>query len=100
VELCQRLGSDNFGLLYDIYHMQIMEATSSPPSASITPAPWHYHTAGVPGRNEIGDQQELRYPAICHAIRDTGFKGIWRRNSRLQRPIRCLMREAIRLCDV
>ena len=87
VELCQRLGSDNFGLLYDIYHMQIMEGDIIATIGKHHACFKHYHTAGVPGRNEIGDQQELNYPAICRAIRDTGFKGIWRRSSCLPRPI-------------
>ena len=75
VKLCDKLGSDNFKLLYDIYHMQIMEgdviATISKYSKYIA----HYHTAGVPGRNEIDETQELYYPAIMKAIVKTGFKG-------------------------
>lgn len=74
VELCKRLGSPNFKLLYDIYHMQIDEgdviATIKANSAYIG----HYHTAGVPGRHEIDDTQELYYPAIMRAIVATGFK--------------------------
>ena len=61
----------------------------------------HYHTAGVPGRHEIGDQQELHYPAICRAIRDTGFEGYLAQEfmPAAPDPINSL-REAIRLCDV
>lgn len=74
VELCKRIGSPNFKLLYDIYHMQIDEgdviATIKTNSAYIG----HYHTAGVPGRHEIDDTQELYYPAIMRAIVATGFK--------------------------
>jgi len=101
VELCQRLGSAHFGLLYDIYHMQIMEgdiiATIGRHHAHFK----HYHTAGVPGRHEIGDQQELNYPAICRAIRDTGFDGYLAQEfmPAAPDPIGSL-REAIRLCDV
>ncbi len=75
VELCKRLGSENFKLLYDIYHMQIDEGdvirTINENHSYIA----HYHTGGVPGRNEIDDTQELYYPAIMRAIAATGFKG-------------------------
>ena len=75
VELCKRLGSPNFKLLYDIYHMQVDEGdvirTIKDNSAYIG----HYHTAGVPGRHEIDETQELYYPAIMKAIVATGFKG-------------------------
>ena len=73
--LCEMVGSDKFKLLYDIYHMQIMEgdviATIKKNHQYIS----HYHTGGVPGRNEIDDTQELNYPAIMKAIVDTGYKG-------------------------
>ncbi|MET7140951.1 TIM barrel protein [Xanthomonas sp. PPL139] len=101
VELCRRIGSDHFGLLYDIYHMQIMEgdiiATIGKHHAFFK----HYHTAGVPGRHEIGDAQELHYPAICRAIRDTGFDGYLAQEfvPAAPDPVGSL-REAIRLCDV
>ncbi|KAB7770184.1 hydroxypyruvate isomerase family protein [Xanthomonas maliensis] len=101
VELCRRIGSAYFGLLYDIYHMQIMEgdiiATIGKHHAYFK----HYHTAGVPGRHEIGDAQELHYPAICRAIRDTGFDGYLAQEfiPAAPDPVGSL-REAIRLCDV
>ncbi|KIP87161.1 hydroxypyruvate isomerase [Stenotrophomonas maltophilia] len=101
VDLCQRIGSAHFGLLYDIYHMQIMEgdiiATIGRHHAYFK----HYHTAGVPGRHEIGDQQELHYPAICRAIRDTGFDGYLAQEFMPAAPDPVgSLREAIRLCDV
>jgi hydroxypyruvate isomerase len=75
VKLCEKIGSENFKLLYDIYHMQIMEgdviATINENSKYIA----HYHTGGVPGRHEIDETQELNYPAIMKAILATGFKG-------------------------
>ena len=75
VALCQEIGSENFKLLYDIYHMQIMEgdviATIKKHHQHIS----HYHTGGVPGRNEIDETQELYYPAIANAIVETGYKG-------------------------
>ena len=75
VELCKRLGSDNFKLLYDIYHMQIQECDIIRTIQEYHPYFGHYHTAGVPGRNEIDETQELYYPAIMQAILDVGFKG-------------------------
>jgi hydroxypyruvate isomerase len=74
-ELCKRLGSENFKLLYDIYHMQIDEGDLIRNIREYHQYIAHYHTAGVPGRNEIDDTQELYYPAIMKAIAETGFKG-------------------------
>jgi hydroxypyruvate isomerase len=76
VELCKRLGSENFKLLYDIYHMQIDEGDVISTIKNNHKYIAHYHTAGVPGRNEIDETQELNYPAIMKAIANTGFKGI------------------------
>lgn len=75
VELCKRLGSDHFKLLYDIYHMQINEGDVIRTIRDHHVYFAHYHTAGVPGRNEIDETQELFYPAIMRAIAETGFKG-------------------------
>ena len=75
VELCKRLGSPNFKLLYDIYHMQINEGDIIRTIRDNHQWIGHYHTAGVPGRHEIGDEQELNYPAIMRAILETGFQG-------------------------
>lgn len=75
VELCKRLDSPNFGLLYDIYHMQIMEGDVIRTIRENHRWFFHYHTGGVPGRNEIDDTQELYYPAIMRAIADTGYTG-------------------------
>ena len=75
VELCKRLGSENFKLLYDIYHMQISEGDIIRTIQENHQYFGHYHTAGVPGRNEIDETQELFYPAIMKAIFETGFKG-------------------------
>jgi len=75
VELCKHLGSDNFKLLFDIYHMQIQEGDIIRSIQNYHPYFGHYHTAGVPGRHEIDETQELYYPAIIKAIHDTGFKG-------------------------
>jgi hydroxypyruvate isomerase len=75
VELCKRVGSPNFKLLYDIYHMQIDEGDVINTIQNNHQYIGHYHTAGVPGRHEIDETQELFYPAIMKAIVATGFKG-------------------------
>ena len=75
VKLCEKLGSPNFKLLYDIYHMQIMEGDVIATIRKNIKYISHFHTGGVPGRHEIDDSQELHYPAIMQAIVDTGFTG-------------------------
>jgi hydroxypyruvate isomerase len=75
VALCEATGSENFKLLYDIYHMQIMEGDVIRNIKAYNKYFAHYHTGGVPGRNEIDDSQELYYPAIMKAIVETGYKG-------------------------
>ncbi len=73
--LVDMVGSENFKLLYDIYHMQIMEGDIIATIKAKNEYFSHYHTGGVPGRNEIDETQELYYPAIMKAIVDTGFTG-------------------------
>lgn len=75
VALCEKLGLDNFKLLYDIYHMQIMEGDIIATIRKYKDYIGHYHTGGVPGRNEIDETQELNYKAIMEAISETGFDG-------------------------
>jgi hydroxypyruvate isomerase len=73
VELVKRVGSEHFKLLYDIYHMQIDEGDVIRTIKNNHQYFGHYHTGGVPGRNEIDESQELYYPAIMRAIVATGF---------------------------
>lgn len=75
VELVKRVGSPNFKLLYDIYHMQIDEGDVIRTIQNNHQHFAHYHTGGVPGRHEIDETQELYYPAIMKAIVNTGYKG-------------------------
>ena len=75
VRLAQAIDDERFRLLYDIYHMQIMEGDVISTIREHSKWIGHYHTGVVPGRNEIGSQQELNYPAICQAIAQTGFTG-------------------------
>lgn len=101
VELARKLGSDRFKLLYDIYHMQIMEGDVIATIKKYHPYISHYHTAGVPGRNEINDTQELYYPAIMKAIADTGYKGYVGQEfiPKHAAPLVSL-RDSVRICDV
>lgn len=73
--LCEMVGSKYFKLLYDIFHMQSMHGDHIRSIRKYGQYISHYHTAGMPGRNEIDDTQEIYYPAIVKAIVDSGFKG-------------------------
>jgi hydroxypyruvate isomerase len=75
VEVCRRVGSERFKLLYDIFHMQIMEGDMIDTIRENHQYIAHFHTGGVPGRNEIDDTQEIYYPAVMRAIVATGYKG-------------------------
>ncbi|MGZ3216084.1 hydroxypyruvate isomerase family protein [Paracoccus sp. T5] len=102
VALCEQLGSDNFRLLYDIYHMQIMEGDVIRTITDHHRWFGHYHTAGNPGRNEPDARQELNYPAICRAIRDTGFQGWVAQEFMPSDPQTAAqsLRDAVLICDV
>ncbi|WP_256001848.1 hydroxypyruvate isomerase family protein [Pedobacter deserti] len=101
VELCKRLGSEHFKLLYDIYHMQIDEGNVISTIRNNHQYISHYHTAGVPGRNELDETQELNYPAIIKAIVATGFKGYLAQEflPKKQDKFQSL-KEAVNICDV
>ncbi len=75
VELCKTIGSENFKLLYDIYHMQVQEGDMIRNIRKYNQFIGHYHTAGNPGRNELDNHQEIYYPAVVKAIKDMGFEG-------------------------
>ncbi len=75
VGVVQAVASPRVKLLYDIYHMQIMEGDLIRTIRQHHPHFAHYHTAGNPGRNDLDGQQEIHYPAVFRAIRDTGFDG-------------------------
>ena len=101
IELCKRLDSPNFKLLYDIYHMQISEGDIIRTIQDFHPYFGHYHTAGVPGRHEIDETQELFYPAIMKAIVATEYQGYVAQEfiPLSNNPIDSLKR-AISICDV
>lgn len=75
VELCKRIDSENFKLLFDIYHMQIDEGDLIRSIRTNHQYFGHYHTAGNPGRNELDANQEINYTPIMQAIADSGYKG-------------------------
>ena len=100
-ELARRLSSERFKLLYDIYHMQIMEGDVCDTIRENHQYFDHYHTGGVPGRNEIDDTQELHYPRIMQAILATGYQGYVAQEfvPRQSDPLASL-RQAVKICDV
>ena len=99
--LAKKLDSENFKLLYDIYHMQIDEGDVIRTITDYHPYLAHYHTGGVPGRHEIDDTQELYYPAIMRAILATGFKGYVAQEFVPTNPDKLAsLRKAVQLCDV
>lgn len=101
VELVKMVGSDRFKLLYDIYHMQIMEGDVIATIKEFHPYISHYHTGGVPGRGEIDETQELYYPAIVKAILDTGYKGHIAQEFVPKRPdVLESLKQSVKICDV
>ncbi len=101
VELCKRVGSERMKLLYDIYHMQIMEGDVIANIRQYNPYFAHYHTGGVPGRNEIDESQELYYPAIVKAIVATGFKGFIAQEFIPKRAdVLGSLKQGVSICDV
>ncbi|TWI83158.1 hydroxypyruvate isomerase [Lacibacter cauensis] len=104
IELCKRLGSPNFKILYDIYHMQISEGDIIHTIKQNHQYFGHYHTAGVPGRHEIIENQELFYPAIMKAIVETGYKGYVAQEyiptGKTKEDKLAALKDAIKRCDV
>jgi hydroxypyruvate isomerase len=104
IELCKRIGSENFKILYDIYHMQIDEGDVIRTITDNHQYFGHYHTAGVPGRHEIDDTQELYYPAIMKAIMATGYKGYVAQEfiptAKENKDKIAALKKAVKICDV
>jgi hydroxypyruvate isomerase len=101
VEVCKRVGSDRLKLLYDIYHMQIMEGDVIRTIRENIQHIGHFHTGGVPGRNEIDDSQEIFYPAVMRAIVATGYKGyVAQEFIPKNKDAIASLRAAIHICDV
>jgi hydroxypyruvate isomerase len=101
VELCKRVGSERVKLLYDIYHMQIMEGDICATIKANHQYFGHYHTGGVPGRNEIDETQELNYPRIMEEIVKSGYKGFVAQEFIPKRPDKLAsLRQGVQICDV
>jgi hydroxypyruvate isomerase len=99
VALAKKVGG-RFKLLYDIYHMQIMEGDVIRTIRDNHRYIGHYHTAGVPGRHEIDSSQELYYPAIARAIAETGFTDYVAQEFIPTKDPRTALAEAVSLCTV
>jgi hydroxypyruvate isomerase len=101
VELAKRVSSERFKLLYDIYHMQIMEGDMIATIRESHQYIAHYHTGGVPGRGEIDDTQEINYPSVMKAIIATGFKGFCAQEFIPKRPDAIAsLKQGVEICDV
>ena len=101
VELCQRVGSERFKLLFDIFHMQIMDGDLIARIRESHQYFAHYHTGGVPGRGEIDETQEIYYPAVMKAILETGFKGFVAQEFVPTRPdALASLKQGVQICDV
>jgi len=99
-ELCRRVNSPRFKLLYDIYHMQIMEGDLISTIKKNIQHIGHFHTAGVPGRHELDENQEINYPAVMRAIVESGYQGyVAHEYTPLRDPIPSLV-QAVKTCDV
>jgi hydroxypyruvate isomerase len=100
VELAKKVGSPRFKLLYDIYHMQIMEGDVIRTIRDNKDYIGHYHTGGNPGRHEIDETQELNYPAIVQAILETGYDGYLGQEFIPAREPLASLEQGFRICDV
>jgi hydroxypyruvate isomerase len=100
VTIVKAVDSPRVKLLYDIYHMQIMEGDLVHTIKDQHQYIGHYHTGGVPGRHELDDTQEVNWPAVCRAIVDTGFRGFLAHEFVPTRDPLTSLREAVMLCDV
>jgi hydroxypyruvate isomerase len=100
-EVCRRVGSERLKLLYDVYHMQIMEGDLISTIKQYAQYIGHYHTGGVPGRHEIDETQEINYPAVMRAVVETGYKGFVSQEFLPGGPNPLdSLRRAVQICDV
>jgi hydroxypyruvate isomerase len=100
IEVCKQIGSERVKILFDIYHIQIMEGDLISRIREFHPYVAHYHTAGNPGRGEIDGTQEINYPAVMNAILETGYKGYVGQEFMPTRAPMVSLNEAIEICDV
>lgn len=100
VDICDRVGSERLKILFDIYHVQIMQGDVITRIRQFHPYIGHYHTAGNPGREEIDDTQEIHYAPIMRAIVETGYKGYVGQEFIPRRDPVASLNQAVRICDV
>jgi len=100
VELCRRVNSPRVKLLYDIYHMQIMEGDVIRTIRENIRWIAHFHTGGNPGRGEIDGTQELNYRAIAQAVADLGFTGFFSHEFTPKRDPLESLKQAVEICTV
>jgi hydroxypyruvate isomerase len=100
VAVVKAVASPRVKLLYDIYHMQIMEGDLIRTIRDNREYIAHFHTGGVPGRNELDDTQEVNWRTVAHAIADTGFQGYFAHEFIPKREPMTSLREAVELCEV
>ncbi len=101
VELAKRLGSPRFKLLYDIYHVQIMEGDIIQTLQDNIQYIGHIHTGGVPGRNDIDETQELNYRRICEVLVELNYTGFVAHEFIPKNPDPLLsLKRAFEICDV
>jgi hydroxypyruvate isomerase len=98
--MCQRVNSPRVKLLYDIYHMQIMEGDIIRTIKANIAHIGHFHTAGNPGRNEFDETQEIYYPPICKAIADLGYTGYFSHEYTPTRDALATLEKMMRICEV
>jgi hydroxypyruvate isomerase len=100
VEVCRQISSERMKILFDVYHIQIMEGDLISRIRQYHPYVAHYHTAGNPGRNEIDETQEINYAAVMKAIAATGYQGyVGQEFVPLRNPMASL-NQAVKICDV
>jgi len=100
VKLCQAVDSPRFKLLYDIYHMQIMEGDLIRTIKENIDYIGHFHTAGNPGRRDLDDEQEIYYPAVMRAIAETGYQGYVGHEYMPKGDWKASLKQAFDTCDV
>ncbi len=101
VEVCRQIGSERMKLLFDIYHVQIMHGDLIRLMKEHFAFIGHVHTAGVPGRNEIDDTQEINYPPLMRTLLELGYKGYVGQEFIPARTDKIAsLAQGVRICDV
>jgi len=101
IDVCKQIGSPRMKILFDIYHTQIMQGDLIVRIKQYKDYIAHYHTAGVPGRNELSDTQEINYPAVMKTIAETGYQGyVGQEFIPTWEDKVAALRHAVKLCDV